>query len=105
RGLPVAIATDFNPGTSHLQSPLLVIALACQVLRLTVAEALTAATANAAASLGLGEECGALLPGMSADAVVIRGGSHRLLGYRVSEGPIARVLARGKLLDPEKMRN
>jgi imidazolonepropionase len=73
RGLAVAIASDFNPGTSCLWSPLLVVALACQVLHLTIAEALTAATANAAASLGLGSECGALLPGMSADAVLIRG--------------------------------
>lgn len=100
RGLPVALATDFNPGTSYLQSPLLLISLACAVLRLTIAEALTAATANAAESLGLGDECGALLPGLAADAVLIRGGSHQLLGYRLSEGPIERVLARGQLLDP-----
>src|SRR6185369_9186473 len=99
----VAIASDFNPGTSCLWSPLLVIALACQVLRLTIAEALTAATANAAASLGLGAECGALLPGMSADAVLIRGGSHHLLAYRVSEGPIERVLARGKMVEPRAL--
>jgi len=100
RGLPVALATDFNPGTSWLQSPLLLIALACSVLKLTVAEALTAATANAAASLGLGDECGALLPGLSADAVVIRGSSHLLLGYRMSEGPVERVVMRGELVDP-----
>ena len=100
RGLAVALASDFNPGTSYLQSPLLVVALACSVLRLTVAEALTAMTANAAASLGLGGECGALLPGMSADAVILRGGSHRMLGYRVSEGPIERVMARGRLIEP-----
>jgi imidazolonepropionase len=105
RGLPVAIATDFNPGTSHLQSPLLLIALACQVLGLTAAEALTAATANAAASLGLSRECGALLPGLSADAVLVRGNSHLLLGYRMAEGPIERVLARGNLLDPGALRN
>jgi imidazolonepropionase len=103
RGLAVAIASDFNPGTSCLWSPLLVIALACQILRLTIAEALTAATANAAASLGLGAECGALLPGMSADAVLIRGGSHHLLAYRVSEGPIERVLARGKMVEPRAL--
>jgi imidazolonepropionase len=102
RGLPLAIATDFNPGTSHLQSPLLLIALACQVLKLTVAEALTAATANAAASLGLAETCGALVPGASADAVLVRGRSHRLLGYRVSEGPVERVLAHGTWFDPRK---
>ena len=100
RGLPVALATDFNPGTSYLQSPLLLISWACAVLRLTIAEALTAATANAAASLGLADECGALLPGLSADAVLIRGGSHQLLGYRLAEGPIERVLCRGQLLDP-----
>ncbi len=103
RGLAVAIATDFNPGTSYLQSPLLLIALACQVLKLTVAEALTAATANAAASLGLGSECGALLPGMSADAVLIRGRSHQLLGYRLSEGPIEWVMVRGEMIDPRTL--
>ncbi len=107
RGLPVALATDFNPGTSYLQSPLLLIALACGVLRLTIAQALTAATANAAASLGLANECGALLPGLSADAVLIRGRSHHLLGYRMSEGPIDRVLARGQwvVTDPAPLRD
>ncbi len=96
RGLAVVIATDFNPGTSYLQSPILMVALACQILKVTVAEAITAATTNAAASVGLADETGALLPGMSADAVLVEGQSHLLLGYRLSEGPVRGVLSQGR---------
>jgi len=95
--LALVVASDFNPGTCYLQSPLLLVALACHLLGLTVAEALTATTANAAASLGLAEECGALLPGLSADCVLVEGHDHRLLGYRLAEGPLRAVVARGRV--------
>jgi imidazolonepropionase len=97
RGLAVVLATDFNPGTCYIQSPLLIVAIACQLLRMTVAEGITAMTANAAASLGLSEGCGALLPGLQADAVFVDGHSHLLLGYRLSDRVVRRVLVGGRL--------
>ena len=102
--LAVVLATDFNPGTSYVQSLLLVVAFACQILKMTVAEGVTAVTANAAASLGLAKECGALLPGMRADVTLVEGDSHLLLGYRISDRPVARVIAGGQVLDPESVR-
>ena len=103
RGLAVVVATDFNPGTSYLRSPILLVAMACQVLKMTVAETLTALTANAAASLGLAKEAGALLPGMSADAVLVRGESHLLMGYRLAEGPVEAVMAGGRMVASRRL--
>ncbi len=99
KDLAVVLASDFNPGTSYLQSPLLLIALAVQILRMTVAECITALTANAAASLGLAQECGGLLPGMRADLVVIEGNDHLLLGYRLSDRGVRKVMVGGRWCD------
>jgi imidazolonepropionase len=69
-GVPIAIATDCNPGTSPTQSPLAVLALACELFGLTPAEALTGMTINAARALGLEAETGSLAAGKSADLAV-----------------------------------
>jgi imidazolonepropionase len=70
RGVPVALGTDFNPGTSPTPNLQLVLSLACLQLRLTPQEALVAATVNSAQALGLQETHGTLEPGRQADAVV-----------------------------------
>jgi imidazolonepropionase len=70
RGVPVALATDFNPGTSPNSSLPLVMTVACLALKVTPAEALAAVTINAAHALGLGEDLGSLEPGKQADLVV-----------------------------------
>jgi len=69
-GVPVALATDFNPGSSPTLSMQMVIALACVEMKLTPAEALSAATINAAHSVGRAREVGSLEPGKRADVVV-----------------------------------
>jgi len=69
-GVPVALATDLNPGTSPTVSLPLVMSIACLELGLTPAEALVAVTVNAAHSLGLGREIGSIEPGKQADLVV-----------------------------------
>jgi imidazolonepropionase len=71
-GIPLALGTDFNPGTSPTASLPLAITVACLSLKLTAAEALVAATINAAHALGLGDEIGSLEPGKRADLVVWR---------------------------------
>jgi len=72
RGLPVALATDFNPGSSMTQSMPLVISIACLKLKLTPLEALQAATYHAAKSLLLDDRCGSLEKGKQADFVIWR---------------------------------
>jgi len=69
-GVPVALATDLNPGTSPTLSLPLVMSIACVEMGLSPAEALSAVTINAAHSLGLGAEIGSIEPGKQADLVV-----------------------------------
>jgi len=69
-GIPIALATDLNPGTSPTLSLPLVMSIACVEMGLTPAEALAAVTINAAHSLGLGSEIGSIEPGKQADLVI-----------------------------------
>lgn len=80
-GVPMAIATDCNPGTSPVASPLLAMALACALFRLTPAEALLGTTRHAAAALGLEGEIGSLTVGLAADLAVWDVGSPAELSY------------------------
>lgn len=66
-GVPMAVATDLNPGTSPMPSLRLALNMACALFRLSPAEALRGACVNAARALGLGHERGRLQPGMLAD--------------------------------------
>jgi imidazolonepropionase len=80
-GLAVVIATDFNPGSSPVPSMLLVLSLASTQMKMTPAESITAATINAAYSLGRGDEIGSLEAGKRADFVVHDCSDYRELAY------------------------
>jgi len=80
-GLAVVLATDFNPGSSPTPSMTMVMSLAATQMRMTPAEALVAATVNAAHSLGRGSELGTLEPGASADFVLHDCADYRELAY------------------------
>lgn len=69
-GVPIAIATDCNPGSSPVASPLAILNMACTLFRMTPAEALAGMTRNAALALGIGDETGTLEPGKRADLAV-----------------------------------
>lgn len=69
-GVPMAIATDCNPGTSPVVSPLMALNMACTLFDLTPEEALTGMTRHAAAALGLADEIGTLETGKSADLAI-----------------------------------
>jgi imidazolonepropionase len=80
-GLAVVLATDFNPGSSPTASMRMVMSLACTQMKMTPAEALTAATINGAYSLGRGDEIGSLEPGKVADFVIHDAEDYRELPY------------------------
>ncbi len=94
RGVPIALATDCNPGTSPLTSPLLVLNLACTLFRLTPEEALAGITRNAARALGLADR-GVLAPGMRADLALWRVGHPAELAYAIGFNPLVAVMRGG----------
>jgi imidazolonepropionase len=96
RGAAVALATDFNPGTSPVANLGIVMTLAVSVLRMTVAETITAVTANAAAALGLSRETGQLSPGYAADVALWDVRDHREIPYWFGERLCKASWTRGK---------
>jgi imidazolonepropionase len=96
--VPVALASDLNPGTAWCESMPFIIALACRYEKLTPAEAIVAATLNAAYSLGLAERVGSLVPGNLADVLIADVPDYRHLAYRFGANPIETVIKRGKVI-------
>jgi imidazolonepropionase len=94
-GLAIVLATDFNPGSSPVASMAMMMSLACLEMRLTPAEALTAATVNAAYSLGLGDSIGTLEVGKQADFLIHEIGDYRELAYFVAAPFRPRVFVSG----------
>jgi imidazolonepropionase len=94
-GVPIAIATDLNPGTSPLLSLRLAMSMACTLFRLTPEEALRGATANAARALGL-DDRGVLQPGTRADFVVWNARLPAELCYWIGGGLARQVFVGGK---------
>jgi imidazolonepropionase len=80
-GMAVVLATDFNPGSSPTASMPMVLSLASTHLKMTPAEAITAATINAAYSLGRGDEIGSLEVGKRADFVIHDAADYREIAY------------------------
>jgi imidazolonepropionase len=98
-GVPVALATDCNPGSSHTESMPMVVVLAVFELGLTIEESLTAATLNAACCLGLGAEIGSVEPGKRADLVLLDAPNLLHLVYHYGINPVAAVVKGGRVVD------
>jgi len=98
RGIPVALGTDFNPGTSPTASLPLVMTVACLSLRMSPTEALAAVTINAAHALGLGDEIGSLEPGKVADLVVWRVPTAGQIPYWPGADLVRIVVKRGRVV-------
>jgi imidazolonepropionase len=94
-GAVVALATDFNPGSAFCESLPLVCSLAATQLKLSPAEALAAATVNAAHVLGRAGRIGRLAPGYAADVVLLDAPDWRYLAYHLGGDLVSTVLLSG----------
>lgn len=97
-GVAVALGSDYNPGSCHIFSMPFIIGLACLHLGLSIAEALCAATVNAAFALGKGKRIGQLKAGYQADFLVLDISSLEELPYNMANNPVSMVFKRGVLL-------
>ncbi len=91
----LAIASDLNPGTAWCGNMKFVIALACRYMKLTPAQAIAAATINAAAAIGMAEQIGSLDPGKQADLLILNVPDYRHLGYRFGTNLVSTVVKKG----------
>jgi len=96
-GAAVAMATDFNPGSSFCESLAVVSSLAVTQLHLTPAQALSACTVNAAFVLGVARDVGRIAPGYAADIVLLDAPDWRYLAYHLGGDLVAAVIERGEV--------
>jgi imidazolonepropionase len=96
-GVPVALGTDYSP-SCMVENMQLVIAFTCHFMRLAPAEAITAATINAAHALGRANDVGSLEVGKRADVVVLDAPSHKFLGYHFGVNLVDKVVKNGRIV-------
>ncbi|WP_371365186.1 Imidazolonepropionase [Sporomusa rhizae] len=97
-GVPVALATDFNPGSCFTQSIPMVIALAAIQLKMTAAEIVTALTCNGAAAVGRQDKIGSLERGKQADIIILDYPSHLFLVYNAGMNIVDKVIKKGQVV-------
>ena len=97
-GVAVALATDYNPGTSPVWNMQMVLSLACTQMRMTPAEAVTAATVNGAHVLGLAHKTGTLEAGKQADFVVLDASDYREACYYFGADLVWMTVKKGRIL-------
>jgi imidazolonepropionase len=96
-GAILALASDLNPGTAWCGDMQFVIALACRYMKLTPAQAIVAATINAAAALRHADQIGSLEVGKQADVLILSVDDYRHLGYRFGENLVEVVIKKGNV--------
>jgi len=101
-GVPVALGTGFS-ADCWVENQQLVVAMACHFMRMTPAEAITAATVNAAFAVNRAGEVGSLEVGKRADIIILNVPNHKFLGYRFGVNLVDKVIKNGRLVvDREK---
>lgn len=98
RGLPVALATDHNPGSCTIESMPIIIGLACLKLKLTAEQAIIAATINAAKAIRREDKIGSIDPGKQADILVMNVPDYREIPYRFGVNPVETVIKKGIII-------
>ena len=99
----LALASDLNPGTAWCGSMQFVIALACRYMRLTPAQAVAAATINAAAAVGQSDRLGSIHPGKQADLLVLSVADYRHLAYQFGGNLVSKVIKKGKVFSRSEL--
>jgi imidazolonepropionase len=97
-GVPVALATDFNPGSCMTESVPMILSLACTQMRMLPAEAITAATINAAWAIGEADSVGSLEVDKAADILVADVPDHEHLCYHFGVNLVETVVKAGKVV-------
>lgn len=97
-GCSVALSTDYNPGSAPCPSVPMAMAIACRYQKLLPAEALNAATINAAYAIGMGDRKGSLEPGKDADILILDAEDFRELAYEFGVCAVEQVFSKGELL-------
>ena len=105
QAVPMAIASDCNPGSSPIQSLLSIMNMACTLFRMTPLEALQGVTINAARALGLQEQVGSIELGKHADMVLWSCKEPAELSYSIGANPCEHVFFKGMQVGPEKWAN
>ena len=98
-GVAVALASDFNPGSSPVYNMQMIISLACTQMKMTIEEALCAATINGAAALGRADGIGSIEPGKQADAVIFNVNDYREIAYYFGGNLVDSVIKNGTCLN------
>lgn len=99
-GVPVALATDFNPGTCPCWNMQFVLSVACTHCGMTPEEAICAATVNGACALGLGDRLGRVVPGMQADLAFFAADDYRELAYYFGGSQLLLTVKKGRIVHP-----
>jgi imidazolonepropionase len=97
-GIPIALATDLNPNC-WIENMQFIIQLACLNMKMTPAEAVTAATFNAACSIGLNNKIGSIEKGKQADIVMLDCPSYKFIPYHYGINLVDSIIKKGKILD------
>jgi len=97
-GAAIALATDFNPGTSPTLNMQFILSLACDAMRLSPAEAISAATINAAYSLRRAGEAGSLEPGKQADLIIMEVDDYRQIPYYIGWNHCGMTVRKGRIV-------
>lgn len=98
RGLPVALATDLNPGSCYSESMPLLFTLATLYMNMTLKETITALTLNAAGAVSRAEELGTIEPGKQADMVILDAPDYEHLSYHIGVNSVERTIKRGEVV-------
>ena len=98
QGCVVALSTDYNPGSAPCPSQQLVMAISCRYQKLMPAEALNAATINAAHAIGLGDRVGSIEIGKGADLLIMDADDYRQIAYELGGNLVSSVFKSGRPL-------
>jgi len=101
-GLPIALATDFNPGTCPCENIQMIITLACLKLDMTSAQAINAVTINAAHAVGMADRIGSIEVGKQADMIILDMHDYNQLPYYFGINHVKTIIKKGRLIVENK---